>query len=50
MSECGEDDEKGMVSDIEEVQSLGGREMSRSIRDGICDCMVVVVVVVMVPL
>ena len=44
MSEGGEDDDKGMVSDIEGVQSLGGREMSRSMRDGICVCVVVVVV------
>ena len=35
-----------MVSDIEGVQSLGGREMLRSIRDGICVCVVVVLVVV----
>ena len=46
MRECGEDDAKGMVSDIGGVRSLGGREMSRSIRDGICVCVVVVVVVV----
>ena len=36
MSEVGEDDGKGMVSYIESVRSLGGGEMSRSIRDGIC--------------
>ena len=48
MSEGGEDDDKGMVSDIEGVRSLGGREMSRSIRDGICVCVVVVVVALMV--
>ena len=48
MRECGEEDAKGMVSDIEGVQSLGGREMSRSIRDGICICVVVVVLVVLV--
>ena len=46
MREFGEDDAKGMVSDIEGVRSLGGREMSRSIRDGICVCVVVVVVAV----
>ena len=40
----GEDDDKGMVNDIDGVESLG--EMSRSIRDGICVCVVVVVVVV----
>ena len=45
MRQCGEDDAKGMVSDIENVWSVGGREMSRSIRDGICVCVVVVVVV-----
>ena len=43
-----EDDAKGMVSDIEGVESLSGRKMSRSIRDGICVCVVVVVVVAMV--
>ena len=42
---CGEDDAKGMVSDIEGVWSLGGREISRSIRDGICVCVVVLLVV-----
>ena len=42
---CGEDDPKGMVSDIEGVWSLGGREISRSIRDGICVCVVVLLVV-----
>ena len=45
MSQGGEDDDKGMVSDIEGVRSLGGREMLRSMRDGICVCVVVVVVV-----
>ena len=45
MRQCGEDDAKGMVSDIENVWSVGGREMSRSIREGICVCVVVVVVV-----
>ena len=35
-----------MISDIEGVRSLSGREMSRSIRDGICVCVVVVVVAV----
>ena len=42
----GEDDDKGMVSDVEGVQSLGGREMLSSMRDGICVCVAVVVVVV----
>ena len=32
---------KGMVSDIEVVWGLGGREMSSSIKDGICVCVVV---------
>ena len=54
MRDCGEDDAKGMLSDIEGVRSLGGREMSSSIRDGICVYVValgvvlVVVVVLMV--
>ena len=46
MRECEEDDAKGMFSDIEGVQSLGGREMSRSKWDRICVCVVVVVVAV----
>ena len=48
MSEGEEDDDKRMVSDIEGVRSLGGREMLRSMRDGICVCEVVVVVALMV--
>ena len=48
MSEGGEDDDRGMVSDIEGVWSLGKKEMSRSIRNGICVCGVVVVVMVVV--
>ena len=48
MTECGGDDAKGMVNDNEGVRSLGGRGMSRSIRDGICVCVVVVVVVAVV--
>ena len=48
MRQCGEDDAKGMVSDIEGVWSLRWREMSRSIKDGICVCVVVVVVVAVV--
>ena len=43
-----EDDNKRMVSDIESVQSLGGREISSSMRDEIFVCVVVVVVVLMV--
>ena len=43
-----EDDNKRMVSDIESVQSLGGREISSSMRDEIFVCVVVVVVVVVV--
>ena len=45
MRECVGDDTKGMVNDNEGVWSLGGRGMLRSIRDGICDCLVLVVVV-----
>ena len=50
MREGGEDDNKGMVSDVEDMGSLGGTEMLSSMRDGIClcVCMVVVVVVLMV--
>ena len=48
MRECGKDNAKGMVSDIEGVWSLGREVMSKSIRDGICVCVVVVVVVVVV--
>ena len=44
----GGDDTKGMVNGNEGVRSLGGREMSRSIRDGIRVCVVVVVVVAVV--
>ena len=40
------DGTKGMVNDNEGALSLGGREMSRSIRDGICVSVVVVIVVV----
>ena len=48
MRECGGDDTKGMVNGNEGVRSLGEREMSRSIRDGICVCVAVVVVVAVV--
>ena len=48
MREGGEDDDKGMVSEIVSVRSLGGREMSSPMRDGICICVAVVVVVVLV--
>ena len=48
MTECGGNDAKGMVNDNEGVQSLSGRGMSRSIRDGICVCVVVAVVVAVV--
>ena len=48
MSEDVENDDKRMVSDIEGVRSLGDREMSRSIRDGICVCVAVVMVLVVV--
>ena len=46
IGEDGEDDDKGMVSDVEGVQSLGEREMLSSFRDGICACVTVVAVVV----
>ena len=42
------DDCKGMVSDVECVQSLGGREMFSSMRRGISVCAVVVVLMVVV--
>ena len=32
----GEDDDKGIVSDIEGVLSLGGRDICKSMRYGIC--------------
>ena len=48
MREGGEDDDKGMVSNVEGVQSLGGRELLSSMRDGICVCVAVVVVALMV--
>ena len=35
MREGGEDDDEGMVSVIEGVRSLRGREMSSPMRDGI---------------
>ena len=34
MREGGEDDDKGMVSDVEGVRSLGGREMLSSFLEG----------------
>ena len=46
MRECREDDVKGMISVIEGVWIMVGRNISRSIRDGICACLVVVVVAV----
>ena len=48
--EGGEDDGKGMVSDVEGMWSLGGRETLSSMRDGICVCVCVAVVVVVVAL
>ena len=48
MREGGEDDDKGMVSNIDSSWSLGGKEMSRSIRDWICVCMALVVVMAVV--
>ena len=50
MREGGEDDDKGMVSDTEGVRSLGGREMSSPMRDGICVCVAAVVVMVVAAL
>ena len=44
----GKDDAKGLVNDNGGVRSLVRRGMSRSIRDGICVCVVVVVVVAVV--
>ena len=46
MREGGEDGDKGMVSDVEGVLSLGWRETLSSMRVEICVCVVVVVVVV----
>ena len=46
MRESGEDDNKRMVSDVEGVRSLGGREMLSYIRDVICVCVAVLLVVV----
>ena len=48
LGEVGEDDENGMVSDIEGVWSLGSREMLRSIRDEISVCVAMLVIVVVV--
>ena len=48
MREAGVDDGKGMVSDVEGVQSLSGREMFSSTREGISVCVVVVVLMVAV--
>ena len=50
MREGGEDDGKGMVSDVEGVQSLSGRETLSSMRDRICVCVCVAVVAVVVAL
>ena len=41
-----EDDDKGIVSDIEGVRSLGGRQTLSSMRDRTCVCVAVIVVVV----
>ena len=43
----GEDNNKGMVSDVEGARSLGRREILSSVRDGISVSVAVVVVVVM---
>ena len=41
-----EDDDEGIVSDIEGVRSLGGRQTLSSMRDGTCVCVAVIMVVV----
>ena len=46
MREGGEDDDKGMVNDVEGVPGLGGRETLSSMRVEICVCVAMVVVVV----
>ena len=46
MREGWEDDDKVMVSDVEDVQSLGGRETFSSMRDGVFVCVCVVVVAI----
>ena len=48
MREGGVDDGKGMVSDVEGVRSLSGREMFSSMGGGISVCLVVVVLMVAV--
>ena len=48
MREGGLDGGKGMVSDVVGVQSLGGREMFSSMREGIYVCVVMVVLIVVV--
>ena len=45
MREGGEDDDKGMVSDVEGMRSLGRRETLSSMCDGICVCVALVVMV-----
>ena len=47
MRKGGEDDNKGMVSDVEGRRNLGGRETLSSMRNGSCVCVALVVVVVM---
>ena len=48
MRKGGLDDDKGMVSDVEGIYCLGGREMLHSMRDGISVCVAMVLVVLMV--
>ena len=48
MREGGVDDGKGMVSDVEGVRSLSGREMFSSMAEGISVFLVVVVLMVAV--
>ena len=42
------DDDQGMVSDVEGVRSLGERELLNRMRDGICVCVALVVVLMVV--
>ena len=48
MREGGVDDDQGMVSDVEGVRSLDERELLNPMRDGICVCVALVVVLMVV--
>ena len=48
MREGGVLDDNGVVSDVEGVHCLGGREFLHSIRNGICVCIAVVLMALMV--